>query len=104
MPENLNLKIGTMKQIRNSPSALSRDSAHAYDPPKMLGSRPMTMENVLKWIDEMDLDPYIKKEVIKTVSRYPSDAVHKFVQKFKQHLARIHKQKKDLYEEKKPTD
>lgn len=100
MAEQINLNVGAANFGRNEKNSLSKESAYVYDAPSYFGTRPITWKTLTAWLDMQTLDEYTKKEVMKTVSRYPTNALHNFVKNFDKHLMRIQKQKKELYREK----
>lgn len=53
--------------------------------------RVLTLEKLVKWIDNQDLDPIVKEELIKKAGSYPSGSLSSFRKNFQIHLSKATK-------------
>jgi len=81
-------------------SDLTKLNIRVNPTPSMPLVKPITLKEMITWIESLELSDYVKKTLVKDVSQYPENSYRFFKKTLNSRIAKINKNKESKNEEK----
>jgi hypothetical protein len=98
MPEEINFSLGNMQSDPNSINRLKAESIQASKEskfPHIYKNVSLCLKDIITHINnDLEVDPYVKSQLIKRVKVYPDKALPKFVNSIPNQIKRIREEKR----------